>query len=140
MPQPKLITIEGYTPAEILAFSDEQLETIGLFGQSVILRIGSAEILGTFHLTEGRLLVELAQIDGGGEGVLRTLWLLAERVATQRGCSQIEWIVYATNCARPNPKLPRLLLRKGFVRRPLPQSGEAYYFLQQLDLAGNGPT
>ena len=39
---------------------------------------GTAEILGEFKVKGESLIVELAQIDGGGEGVLPTLSLLAQ--------------------------------------------------------------
>src|SRR5882724_508869 len=109
------ITIEGYSPDEILALSDRDVNALVFTGQPIIFKAGTAEILGEFSLKSEALVVELAQINGGGEGILPTLWTLSERFAKRQGLSQVEWIVYATNCAEPNLKLRRVLQRKGFV-------------------------
>ena len=127
------IIIEGYTPDEILALPTGELESLVITGEPLAFRAGTAEILGEFAISGDCLRVELAHIEGGGEGVLPTLWLLCERYARARGLSEIEWIVYATNCARPNPKLPPLLARRGFTVRDVAGRGEAYY--QRYDLA-----
>lgn len=66
-------------------------------------------MLGQFQVKEARLVVELAQIDGGGEGILQTLWHLSEHYARSRGLDSVEWIVHAVHCARPNLKLRRVL-------------------------------
>jgi len=55
------------------------------------------------------LIVELGQIDGGGEGVLPTLTSLAQRYAEKRGLRKVEWIIHALNCAEPNLKLRRVM-------------------------------
>ena len=124
--------IEGYTPEEILLLPDEQLEAFVFTGEPLIFRAGTAQILGEFRLNSDRLIVELAQIDGGGEGVLPTLVALAERFARKRALAQIEWIVYATDCAKPNLKLHRLLERRGFVIADVPKMGQAYHKLQDV--------
>ncbi len=69
----KNIDIEGYTPAQILALLPAHLEQLALTGAPIIFRVGSAHILGEFAIEGERLVVELAQIEGGGEGVLPTL-------------------------------------------------------------------
>jgi hypothetical protein len=75
------------------------------------------------------LIIQLAQIDGGGEGVLPSLWLLAHRYATQHHLTEIEWIIHAVNCAKPNLKLRRLLERRGFVVRDIEGIGQVYYLV-----------
>ena len=84
MPETKKILIEGYAPEEILSLPDEQIEAFVFAGTPLIFKAGSAEILGEFRLQADRLTVELAQIEGGGEGVLTTLAALAERFAQGR--------------------------------------------------------
>jgi hypothetical protein len=126
------VLIEGFTPDEILRLPEEQIEALVLTDTPVVLRAGSAEILGQFRIRGDRLVLELAQIEGGGEGVLPTLWVLTERYARQRGLSGVEWVVHALHCADPNPKLRRLLERRGFVVRDVPGVGEAYYYLHPL--------
>jgi len=121
------ILVDGLAPEEILALPDEHIEALVAVGP-IIFTVGSAEILGRIALRPGTLVVELAQIDGGGEGVLPTLRRLAERFARQRGLDQVEWIVHAVNCARPNLKLRRLLERRGFTIRDIEGIGLAYYF------------
>ena len=126
------VTIEGYTPSQILQLTDEQLDAFIFTNQPLIFRAGSATILGEFRQSSKRLTIELAHIDGGGEGVLPTLWLLAEQYAKQHQQNEVEWIVHAINCARPNPKLRRVLQRRGFTVRNVSGIGEAYYFLYSL--------
>ena len=128
----KEILIEGYTSAEILALPPEQVEALVFTGEPIVFRAGTAHILGEFQIQGQRLVVELAHIDGGGEGVLPLLWILAQRYGEQRGMDEMEWIVHAVNCAKPNPKLRPLLERRGFVIRDVPGNGEAYCRIQVL--------
>lgn len=102
------INIEGYSPDEILALRDDQLDVFVLSARPIVFRAGTAEILGEFKVRGESLVVELAQIDGGGEGVLPTLTSLAQRYAKQRRLKS-EWVVHALNCAEPNLKLRRVL-------------------------------
>jgi hypothetical protein len=132
MTQAKPILIEGYEPDDILNLPDEQVEAYVFAGTPLLFKAGSAEILGEFRLHPDRLTVELAQIEGGGEGVLPTLTALAERYASRRGLNQVEWIVHAVNCAKPNLKLRRVLERRGFSVRDIPEFGTAYYKLHQI--------
>jgi hypothetical protein len=120
------VLIEGLTPDEILALSDEHVATLITTGP-IIFTAGSAEILARIEILADRLLMEFAQIDGGGEGVLPALWLVAERFARQRGLSSVEWIVHAVNCAQPNLKLRRVLERRGFQVKEVEGIGVAYY-------------
>jgi|SRR5580704_9849908 hypothetical protein len=75
------VLFEGYTQNEILALSKDVIESMILTGEPVIFRAGSATILGEFRVDGRRLRIELAQIDGGGEGVLLSLGALARRFA-----------------------------------------------------------
>jgi hypothetical protein len=77
-------------------------------------------------------MIELAQIDGGGEGVLATLWLLAERYARQRRLSFVEWIVHAVACAKPNLKLRALIEKRGFEVRDIVGIGRAYCYVHAV--------
>ena len=129
----KQIDIEGYSPNEILGLSDEQLNAFVFAGEPLVFRAGSAEILGEFKLRDESLIVELAQIDGGGEGVLPVLASLADRYAKKRGLKRVEWIVHALNCAKPNPKLRRVMERRGFVVTEVEGVGPAYYLLHHVD-------
>ena len=87
---------------------------------------GSATILGQFGVQADQLVIELAQIDGGGEGVLPSLAAVAQRYARRRKLRTIEWLVYATACARPNLKLRRVLERRGFTVREVPGKGACH--------------
>jgi hypothetical protein len=136
MEHPRQVTIEGYTPDEILGLPGEQVDSFILSGEPVVFKAGSAEILAQIAADSHKLVVELAQIKGGGEGVLLTLWVLAERLALKKGLQQVEWIVYATSCADPNLKLRRLLERKGFVVKVVPDKGEAYHLIQKPKNSG----
>ena len=125
--------IEGLDPEELLALPAEEVDALILTGEPVSFQAGSAEVLGLFEIRDGRLVLELAHIDGGGEGVLPTLASLARRFAARRSLTEIEWIVYATNCANPKPKLHRVLERRGFEVRTLEGKGDCYYRRQSVD-------
>lgn len=71
--------------------------------------------------------MELAHVDGGGEGALPALASLANRYAQREGLQFLEWRVHAVHCAKPNLKLRRVLERRGFVVRELPDVGECFW-------------
>ncbi len=121
------IRIEGYNPDDLLSLLDDQWEQFVFSGRPIAFRIGSARLLGQFAIGPDTLLIELAQIDGGGEGVLPALASLAKRFARKRGLGAIEWFVYATHCARPNLRLRRMLEHRGITVREIPGRGECYY-------------
>src|SRR5258707_60295 len=73
------VLFEGYTEEEILTLPKEQIEAMILTGETLVFRAGTAEILGEFRVDNNRLRIELAQIEGGGEGVLLRLGALARR-------------------------------------------------------------
>ena len=131
------ILIEGLTVDEMLALPDEHVAALVAVGP-VVFSAGSAEILGQIRLRPGSLMIELAQIDGGGEGVLPVLRRLAELYAQQRELDAVEWVVHAINCARPNLKLRRLLEKRGFEVRDVEGIGPAYYFRHQINEAPSG--
>jgi hypothetical protein len=64
------VLFEGFTEDEILGLPKEQIEALILTGEPVVFRAGSATILGEFCVQGRRLRIELAEIEGGGEGVL----------------------------------------------------------------------
>lgn len=129
----KQINIEGYLPDQILSLPDEQLDAFVLSGRPIVFRAGSAEILGEFKIKGESLIVELAQIDGGGEGVLPALNSLAQRYAKKRGLKKMEWIVHALNCAEPNLKLRRVMERRGFQIVDIEGGGKAYYQVYEIN-------
>lgn len=126
------IDIEGFTPDAILALSESEIDTLVLCDEPLVFRAGSASLLGQFRVRDGALVMELAQIEGGGEGVLPVLWSLADRYARRRGLAAVEWIVHAVSCAKPNPKLRRILELKGFVVEDIPGIGEAYRLRRRI--------
>jgi hypothetical protein len=101
-----------------------------LNGEPMVFRAGSATVLGEFRRDKDCLVIELAQIEGGGEGVLVSLWSLVHRYARLQKIETIEWIVHAVTCAKPNLKLRRVLDRRGFTVRDIPGIGQAYYYLE----------
>jgi len=62
------VLIEGYSVDELLALTNEQLDQFVFCGEPIVFRAGSAELLGKFERTSERMILELAHIDGGGEG------------------------------------------------------------------------
>ena len=125
------IKIEGLTKNEILELSDEHLNALVFTGEPIVLNAGTAEVLGSFRCDEQALSIELAQIDGGGEGVLVAMTVLAKTLARRRDCNTINWTVYAVDCANPNLKLRRVLERRGFEIQPV-SSSRAYVLVETL--------
>jgi hypothetical protein len=123
------ILFEGLSEDEILQLPNRDVEELILIGEPIVFRAGSATILGSFKLEPDRLIIELAQIDRGGEGILVALGSLARRFAILRRLKEIEWIVHAVDCANPNLKLRRVLERRGFQIKQLSQVGAVYHLL-----------
>lgn len=121
------VDFEGYSVDEILTMDPGQLDAFVFVGESLIIKSGTAEILGEFRKTDSMLTVELAHIDGGGEGVLPALSALILRYAKIHGFSSVEWIIHAVNCGNPNPKLKRVLEKRNFVIKDIERLGSAFY-------------
>ena len=128
----KKIDIEGLSPEQILNLTDEELENLIFIDNPIVFHIGSAEILGRFQIEKKKLVIELAQIEGGGEGVLPTLASLSRQFARKKELREIEWIVHALNCAEPNLKLRRVLEKRGFAVEDVEGIGKSYYFLDKV--------
>ena len=124
------VLFEGLSEQEILNLPQEEVENLILLGKPLVFRAGSAVILGSFKIAHERLVIELAQIEGGGEGVLVSMAALAKRYAKLRKLSGVEWIVHAVSCAKPNLKLQRVLERRGFTIEHVKGVGEAYHLLE----------
>lgn len=129
---PREVLFEGLREEDILNLPEEEVEQLILLGEPIVFRVGSATLLGSFKVDCEKLVIELAQIEGGGEGVLVPLGSLARRYAKLRKLSAIEWIVHAVSCAKPNLKLRHVLERRGFVVKDLTGVGEAYYLLDHV--------
>jgi hypothetical protein len=126
------VKFESLTEDEILGLPKHSVEALILIGEPIVFRAGSAMILGGFRLRSDRLIIELAQIEGGGEGVLISLASLAKRYARLNGLAEIEWIVHAVSCAKPNPKLRRVLEHRGFKVKQVDGVGEAYHLIEMI--------
>lgn len=129
---PREVLFEGLQQRELLALPAETIEQLILTGEPIVFHAGSALLLGSFKVSRELLVVKLAQIEGGGEGVLPALASLVKRYARLRALSGVEWIVYAVTCAKPNLKLRRMLDGRGFVIKEIAGVGEAYYLLESL--------
>jgi hypothetical protein len=114
---PREIQIEGMTPEQFLALPDAALDELLFAAGPIVFRAGTATLLAEFSINRDHLLLELGHVDGGGEGILRTLHALAHTVASRRGMARVEWSVHAATCAAPNLKLRRTLERMGFALR-----------------------
>jgi hypothetical protein len=110
-----MITAEGYTADEIVALPVEELREPIFVDRPITFSVGTAEVLGQFRLDDDRIVIELAHIDGGGEGILPFLAGIGERCARACNLSSLEWIVHALTCAKPNSELRAMLERRGFV-------------------------
>jgi hypothetical protein len=123
------LLFEGLSEAELLDLPSEHLVELVLTGNPIVFRVGTATVLGEFKRDGDRLVIQLAQIDGGGEGILLAVGSLVRKYAARNRIQTIEWIVLAATCARPNLKLRRVLERRGFQLREVPGIGAAYYLL-----------
>jgi len=123
----KSFNIEGESLKEILAWPEHYFDELVLIDDPIVLNIGTAEVLGQFAVKDGVLVVELAQIDGGGEGVLPAISRIAKRVAKIKSIKTIDCVVHAINCAEPNLKLRAHLVKTGFKIKNVPGKGDAYF-------------
>lgn len=57
---------------------------------------------------------------------------LAKRYARLNGLANIEWIVHAVYCAKPNLKLRRVLELRGFEVKQVEGVGEANHLVDAL--------
>ena len=126
------VKFEGLTEDEILNLPKDSVEALIVIGEPLVFRAGSAVILGSFTLSSNRLIIELAQIEDGGEGVLISLASLTKRYARLNGLAEIEWIVHAVSCAKPNLKLRRVLEHRGFEVRQVEGVGQAYHLVDSI--------
>ena len=123
----KSFNIEGESIKEILAWPEHYFDELVLIDDPIVLNIGTAEVLGQFAIKDDVLVVELAQIDGGGEGVLPAISRIAKRVAKMKSIKTIDCVVHAINCAKPNLKLRAHLVKTGFEIKNVPGKGDAYF-------------
>jgi hypothetical protein len=117
------LEIEGATLDQLKTMSREDQDALLAFGRPISFDMGSATILAEFNRDGGELIVNLAHIDGGGEGVLAPLWKLIQAYAAERNYAAIRWNVHALTCALPNAKLQLFLRRSGFEEVTDPQFG-----------------
>jgi hypothetical protein len=132
------ILIEGFRPRDLPDALGPELEAEVMNGRPMVARIGTAEILISLSIKDTLFRAELAHADGGGEGVLLTLIAVILRLARRKNAQAIEWLVFATNCARPNPRLRHLLERRGFTVREVPERGFCYYRRDSLGTESSG--
>jgi hypothetical protein len=130
------VLVEGMSPDDLLAMPGSDLDALLLDRERIVFSVGSAEVLGAFRVDGAALVVELGHVDGGGEGVLRTLTILARRYAQRRGLTEVEWLVHAVSCPRPNLKLRRVLDRRGFKVERVAQGGDVYRLKETLVVGG----
>jgi hypothetical protein len=130
------VLIEGVSARHLLELPDSELDVLLLTKDPIVFTVGSAHILGRARLEPPRLVVELGHIDGGGEGVLRALWCLARAYACRRRVEQVEWLVHAVTCARPNLKLRRVLEKRGFTVQEVAGIGAVYRLVDEVGSPG----
>ncbi|ESQ79505.1 hypothetical protein [Asticcacaulis sp. YBE204] len=126
------MNIEGLSLSVLKALSKDEQDAFLAFGKPVTFRMGSATILAEFNRSEQELSVNLAHIDGGGEGVLVLLWKALAQYATDRGYEAVNWHVHALTCVIPNPRLQRFLRNKEFAKTEHPVHGPIFTFRQKL--------
>ena len=123
---PREIDIEGVTVDTLRAMPREDVDALLAFGRPITFRMGTATILAEFNRSDDELAVNLAHIDGGGEGVLLVLWKLIQHYAAERSFAHIRWNIHAATCAEPNPRLQRFLRAHGFEEIDDPDHGRIF--------------
>ncbi|MFT3997939.1 MAG: hypothetical protein QM667_11080 [Asticcacaulis sp.] len=124
--------IEGVPLKALKALSKAEQDALLAFGRPLTFRIGSANILAEFNRSDCELIVNLAHIDGGGEGVLVLLWKALQNYAADRGYLSVQWHVHALTCTHPNPRLQQFLRHQGFVEMDHQIYGQVFAFRQVL--------
>jgi hypothetical protein len=67
-PRPRReVLFEGLREDEILNLPKEAIAELVLIGAPLVFRVGSAVLLGSFKVEAGRLVIELAQIEGAAK-------------------------------------------------------------------------
>ena len=124
--------IEGLSIDALKALAPDELDALLAFGRPITFRMGTATILAEFNRIDDALCVNLAHIDGGGEGVLVSLWKLIANYARERKYPGILWNVHALTCATPNPRLQRFLRSRGFEETSSEKHGRVFALRQPL--------
>lgn len=129
------LLIEGYSTEELSnLIGSNEFEELIFSNKPVVVNAGSAEILAQFHKEDNELHIDLAHIDGGGEGVLVSINSLAKKYALNKKITVINWYVNATNCANPNPKLQRILKLKKYEVQTFPGKGSVFFKKDIIEL------
>ncbi len=126
------VDIEGINLAALRSFPPDEVDALLAFGRPITFRMGSATILAEFNDNGPDLAVNLAHVDGGGEGVLVRLWKLIESYAAERGYTGVLWNIHALTCAKPNPRLRQFLDGQGFEEVASEQHGRVLSKRQAL--------
>lgn len=124
--------IEGLSLDALKAMPTEELEALLTFGRPITFRMGTATLLAEFNRDDGELSVNLAHIDGGGEGVLVSLWKVIASYAREHGYHSVSWNVHALTCANPNPRLQLFLRDQGFEEAASEKHGRVLTLRQPL--------
>ena len=124
--------IEGLSLTALKALPPDELDALLAFGRPITFRMGTATILAEFNKADRDLSVNLAHIDGGGEGVVVTLWKIIATYARDRGYQGVSWNVHALTCANPNPRLQRFLRERGFEETASAEHGRVLALREPL--------
>jgi hypothetical protein len=85
------LLIEGFAPDELLALA-QSTSLLPLFsGKPVAVTYGRATLLGGIRKSRGRLIVEVAAMQGAAAKALAALMALTRRIAALRGVRTLEW-------------------------------------------------
>jgi len=120
------IQIEGVPLEALRALPLHDQDELLSFSKPISFTMGSATILAEFNRNGDELVVNLAHIDGGGEGVLLILWKAMKIYASERDYRSIRWNVHALTCPKPNPRLQRFLRTHDFAEVNDPTYGPIF--------------
>lgn len=133
MKDTKRILIDGMSEEELLELVKEKAyQDLIFMGEPIIFSVGTSEILGQFKKDATSMEVILSHIEGGGEGVLLKITNLFRDFAKSQEIQEIDWIIHAADCPKPNPKLKRILELKGFKMVNHERDGLVYQKVERI--------
>jgi hypothetical protein len=129
----KSILIDGMSEEELLELvKEKEYQEIIFMDEPIIFKAGTSEILGQFNKDATSMEIILSQIEGGGEGVLLKITNLFREFAKSQAIQEIDWIIHAADCPKPNPKLKRVLELKGFKMETHERDGLVYRKIERI--------
>ena len=123
----RTIEVEGFTPEELLALPADAISSFVFTDEPVTFRVGTCRDPWSLSYHRQPPCCGVSARRRRRRRVLVTIAALCTRYAHKRELAEIEWIVHAVHCARPNLALRRVPDNRGFQVRHISGIGPAYH-------------